>query len=95
MLFRSEMNDEDEYFDFIRNNMIYPYGLVNLVTNPIFYTYSPPKRVLAVRQILLATGKVNRRTIYYDTRNNIVEFTGLNKLNYIVNFNELKIKVYK
>ena len=67
-----DIDYEEEYFIFLRNQIKFPSGLLNLVSNPIFNTFSNSKKIIAIRQILLATGKVLRNSIHYDIINNIV-----------------------
>ena len=91
----NEIENEENYFIFLRNHMTYPHGLINLVSNPIFDTFSISKKILAIRAILLATGKVLKNSIHYDYNNNILYYISLSRIHYTIFFNNYKIMVYK
>ena len=69
-----DMDSEDRYHDYIKNNKIYPRGLFNVSSNPIFNTLSWARRVTTVRHIILTNGDVKKHTIFYDPNNNVVFF---------------------
>ena len=39
-----DMHREEEVMYYIRNNMTYPRGLINLVSNPIFFTFDKKRK---------------------------------------------------
>ena len=47
-----DMDDEDNEFQFVMRNKIYPNGLFNLTSNPLFSIYSLARRLKAINTIL-------------------------------------------
>lgn len=69
-----DMDNEDRYHDYIKKNKIYPWGVFNATSNPIFNTLSWARRVATIRSIILTNGDVKKNSIFYDQNNNVVFF---------------------
>ena len=69
-----DMDDEDNEFQFVMRNKIYPNGLFNLTSNPFFSIYSLTRKLKAINTILSSERNVKRKGIYYDMHHHIVYF---------------------
>lgn len=69
-----DMDNEDNYYEYITNNKIYPWGVFNATANPIFKTLSWARRVATIRHIILTNGNVKKNSILFDQINNVVYF---------------------
>ena len=69
-----DMDDEDNEFQFVMRNKIYPNGLFNLTSNPLFSIYSLTRKLKAINTILSSEMTVKRKSTYYDMHYRIVYF---------------------
>jgi hypothetical protein len=71
---QQDMDKEDSYHEWLNLHKVYPTGLFNLVSNPIFYLYPKERRNNAIIQMLENYRRINRLSINYDSVNNAVFF---------------------
>ena len=69
-----EMEAQDKADQFKMRNNIYPNGLFNLTSNPLFELYSFHSKLCAINTILRQQRFVKQGTIYYDDRSKDVYF---------------------
>ena len=67
-----DMEKEDTYHGHLLSNKVYPNGLFNLTSNPIFNLYNERRRIKAIVNILEHDDRINRRSILYDRHNHVV-----------------------
>ena len=69
-----DMDEEGDEFQFVMRNKIYPTGLFNLTSNPLFRIYSLTRKLKAINTILSSERNVRKKVIYYDMHHHIVYF---------------------
>ena len=78
-----DMDDEDNEFQFVMRNKIYPNGLFNLASNPLFSIYSLTRKLKAINTILS----------YYDMHHHIVYFESKYNLYHKADLNNRQVNI--
>ena len=78
-----ELNKDDEMHNYILANKIYPSGLFNLTSCPIYNSYSRSKKIKAIITILQHYNKIILNTVHVDMNNSIVHFKSTNHLYHV------------
>lgn len=95
-MWREQMKDmdaEDRKFISMLNKKIYPNGLFNLTSNPLFYIYSLNRKLKAINTILSQEKYVRKEGIYYDTLNNVVYFKAYCNLYHKCDLNTRQVQI--
>jgi len=88
-----DMHREEEVMYYIRNNMTYPRGLINLVSNPIFFTFDKNRKAGAVRHGLASCKDVYPDTIIYNSIREVVYFWNKQNLHHKFNLKTQRVEV--
>ena len=88
-----DMENEDTYHEHLLSNKIYPNGLFNLTSNPIFNVYNEKRRIKAIINVMEHDDRINRRSILYDRHSHIVYFLTKDNLFHKVDLHTKQVRI--
>ena len=88
-----DMDDEDNEFQFVMRNKIYPNGLFNLTSNPLFNIHSLTRKLKAINTILSSERNVKKKGIYYDMLHHVVYFESKYNLYHKADLNTKQVSI--
>lgn len=88
-----DMDEEDRYHEFVMSKKLYPSGLFNLTSNPLFFLRSRSGRISAIRDVLTTEREIKSKSIFYDKANEVVFFETVHNLRHRCDIRSKQIKI--